>query len=188
MNYQAKQYAEALFECLETQEQLEFAVRVFRRFKWSYEQESSVKYFFDNPEILFHEKKQVVEGVLEQHFNHVLLPEIRNIILLMVKNFDLFKLSKTIYILKKLMNKKFNILEIKVHSPSPLGVEVQKEIKETLGRKNGSTVIIREKIDPEILGGLIFEIDDTRIDASIRTQLHQLIQSTHSHLTINPTS
>ena len=47
-------------------------------------------------------------------------------------------------------------------------------LEELLRNKTGASVILEETVDPEILGGFIFEIDDLRLDASVRTGLDRI--------------
>ncbi|MDO4497140.1 MAG: F0F1 ATP synthase subunit delta [Bacteroidales bacterium] len=40
--------------------------------------------------------------------------------------------------------------------------------------KNSVDVILDTQVDPELLGGFIFQIDDMRLDASVKTQFEQI--------------
>ena len=51
------------------------------------------------------------------------------------------------------------------------------ELKQKLTAREGRTVILSTKVDPELLGGLVVTIGSKRIDASIRTRLNSLSQA-----------
>lgn len=50
-------------------------------------------------------------------------------------------------------------------------------LKDKLTAREGRTVMLSAKVDPELLGGLVVTIGSKRIDASIRTRLNSLAQS-----------
>jgi F-type H+-transporting ATPase subunit delta len=41
----------------------------------------------------------------------------------------------------------------------------------------GSNIVMKEKIDPEVLGGIIIKTQDTILDGSVKTQLLKLKQA-----------
>ncbi|KAL8542295.1 hypothetical protein ACS0TY_003237 [Phlomoides rotata] len=63
-----------------------------------------------------------------------------------------------------------------VTSVIPLPPDEEKQLKETLQEilGQGTTVKVEQKVDPNILGGLIVEFDDKVFDMSIRTRAAQM--------------
>lgn len=51
---------------------------------------------------------------------------------------------------------------------------LKERLEELLRKKTGASVILEESVDPDILGGFIFELDDLRLDASVRTGLDRI--------------
>ncbi len=51
------------------------------------------------------------------------------------------------------------------------------ELKDRLTAREGRTVKLSTKVDPELLGGLVVTIGSKRIDGSIRTRLNSLAQA-----------
>jgi F-type H+-transporting ATPase subunit delta len=47
-------------------------------------------------------------------------------------------------------------------------------LQSILGEQIGASVILEEKVSPDILGGFILNVDDLRMDASVEGQLRQL--------------
>jgi F-type H+-transporting ATPase subunit delta len=47
-------------------------------------------------------------------------------------------------------------------------------LQSILGEQTGASVILEEKVSPDILGGFILNVDDQRMDASVEGQLRQL--------------
>ena len=51
--------------------------------------------------------------------------------------------------------------------------EQKKKVVETMTKKTGKTVVLSEETDPSIIGGMIIEYDNMRIDGSIKNRLKQ---------------
>ncbi|MEE4154927.1 MAG: F0F1 ATP synthase subunit delta [Erythrobacter sp.] len=64
-----------------------------------------------------------------------------------------------------------------VTSAHPLTDAQLASLKERLTAREGRTVMLTAKVDPELLGGLVVTIGSKRIDASIRTRLNSLAQA-----------
>ncbi len=48
------------------------------------------------------------------------------------------------------------------------------KLKHTVREKTGYDLILEEKINPDIIGGFILEVDDLRMDASVEAQFRRL--------------
>lgn len=55
--------------------------------------------------------------------------------------------------------------------PDPSLVE---KIRATAKERLGGDIVIETKVDPSIIGGIIFTVDDFRVDASVKSQLADL--------------
>src|SRR5690606_7105480 len=56
----------------------------------------------------------------------------------------------------------------------PLSGELEKKILETVTQATGDQVSLENRIDPDIIGGFVLRIGDTRYDASIASKLNGL--------------
>ena len=61
-----------------------------------------------------------------------------------------------------------------VTSAKPLERHAEKEIIEHLNKLASSKVELKKKVDERILGGVVIKLDDTLIDASVKTSLDEL--------------
>ena len=61
-----------------------------------------------------------------------------------------------------------------VYSVSPLDDAVQQRLKQRLEKKFAKTVTLTVKVEPTVVGGLLIQVGDKVIDASVRGQLKQL--------------
>jgi len=73
-----------------------------------------------------------------------------------------------------LHNKHHNISICDLVTAVPVSQDVEDRIKSIVSHRTHGPVILEKRVDPEIIGGFVFEIDYNRLDASIRTQLNQM--------------
>ncbi len=64
-----------------------------------------------------------------------------------------------------------------VASAHPLTDEQLSTLEQKLRAREGRTVKLRSRVDPDLLGGLVVTIGSRRIDSSIRTRLNSLAQA-----------
>ena len=67
-----------------------------------------------------------------------------------------------------------------VASAHPLTDEQVRQLEGKLRAREGRTVKLTSRVDPELLGGLVVTIGSSRIDGSIRTRLNSLAQAMKS--------
>lgn len=63
---------------------------------------------------------------------------------------------------------------VEVTSALPLTDQEQASIQSQFNQKLGSTVPVKFKVDPSILGGLVVRVDDRVVDSSVQGQLEDL--------------
>lgn len=66
-----------------------------------------------------------------------------------------------------------SVKEVEVITAHPIKNQLKKQIEETLSKK----IRFKERIDPEILGGIIIKYDNFVIDGSIKRYLESLKES-----------
>lgn len=64
-----------------------------------------------------------------------------------------------------------------VASAHPLSDEQLEALQQKLRAREGRTVKLKPRVDPDLLGGLVVTIGSRRIDSSIRTRLNSLAQA-----------
>lgn len=67
-----------------------------------------------------------------------------------------------------------NHYEVNVRSAVPLGAGERKELSRTIHKKFDGTHRISETVDPGLLGGLVVDVGDWHVDASIKGKLDRL--------------
>jgi F-type H+-transporting ATPase subunit delta len=164
MNISIKQYTTAFYQIAEGKKKLEEATVMLS----SLSQNSlMLENFLANPGLTIKQKKELLEksGVI---------PEVANFLLILEKNNDLKYLDSIISALKGLLNEKSNLAEIEIEVTENLNEEEINNIKTKLEKKLQKKVILKTKVNKEILGGIIIKIGDNLIDNSLKGKLIKL--------------
>ncbi|MBQ8928586.1 MAG: ATP synthase F1 subunit delta [Oscillospiraceae bacterium] len=74
----------------------------------------------------------------------------------------------------------FGIAEVEVTSAVALTDAQRKALCETLGRKLSRKIRLHEQVDASLIGGMIVQYGDTRMDNSLRGQLSQFARESKS--------
>ena len=77
-----------------------------------------------------------------------------------------------------------NRVEVTVATAMPLTPELEKKLTESLAKFSGKTVRMKNKVDPNIVGGLIVYMWGVFFDFSLRTRLGRLKQKLLSEETL----
>jgi F-type H+-transporting ATPase subunit delta len=103
---------------------------------------------------------------------------IKNFISLTVKNNDFYQIDKIFKDFKKKWDQEFRLIKAEVKSVYPIGSDLEKTILDYIKKESKmSQVEIENKIDKEILGGVVIKYDDKIFDASLKTKLNRLRES-----------
>ena len=70
----------------------------------------------------------------------------------------------------------FGIAEVWVTSAVALNDAQREKLKTVLGRRLAKTIELHESVDAALLGGMIVQYGDTRMDNSLRTRMQQFKQ------------
>jgi len=101
---------------------------------------------------------------------------IEHFLCLLVEKHRFRRLSEIRADFNKLYYEKFGIAEVFVTSAVALTDAQREELKAVLGKKFHKTIELRESVDASLLGGMIVQYGDTRMDNSLRTRMAQFRQ------------
>lgn len=73
-----------------------------------------------------------------------------------------------------------NIAEIKVTSSVPLSDTLKAKLKAKLEKVYGKTVILTERVDETLMGGVVINYGNTMIDGSVKTKLEAVRKQINS--------
>jgi len=69
---------------------------------------------------------------------------------------------------------KNNILEAEAVTAVEMTEEQIEQVKKELGKKYGKTVVLKTRVDPSIIGGMVLYIGNEMLDASVRARFEGL--------------
>lgn len=164
MNISIKQYTTAFYQINENKNKLEEATNMLSDLS---QNTLVLKNFLANPKLTYEHKKELLgkSGTT---------PEVANFLLILEENNDLKYLNSIISGLKELLNEKSNLTEAEIEVAESLEENEINDIKSKLENKLKKRVILKTKVNKEILGGITIKIGDNFIDNSLRGKLIRL--------------
>ncbi|NLM96861.1 MAG: F0F1 ATP synthase subunit delta [Halanaerobiaceae bacterium] len=167
----AKKYSLALFELgkeenklTEFREQLEIITNTI-------EENTDLKKMLFHPLITPEDKKKI----LQELFSSAVSDEILNFLKILLEKRREKYIRAILNDFTALMNKENGILEVEVISAVELSAELKDKLEQKLINLSGYKIILKERVSPDIIGGLILKIGDQVIDGSIRHDLELLM-------------
>lgn len=97
---------------------------------------------------------------------------IENLVALLSKNGDLEKLSEITAEFEHLL--KNEQMPTQVQSTFAREVTRNKVILDELNALAGARLEVRSQVDDELVGGMVLRVDDTLVDASVKSQLERM--------------
>ncbi len=79
---------------------------------------------------------------------------------------------------KALRDEQLGRASVEVRSAVPLTDELRSSIGSRLGEFLGREVVLREKVDPSVIGGLVIRVGDTVYDSSVAGRLSSMAKKT----------
>lgn len=98
-------------------------------------------------------------------------PLAKSVIAVMAERNSLDKLSQVVSAYRETSEEKLGVCVVDVTTVVALDDELRKVITDKLSKDLGKAIVLREHIDPSILGGIIMSTHGKRIDASVASQL-----------------
>jgi len=127
-----------------------------------------------NPEI----SREALGRVLKGLGDHLGLAELtRNFLGVLAQNRRVGELPAAIRAFRAIAAGQRGEVSAEVASAHPLTDEQIATLEQKLRAREGRTVKLSTRVDPDLLGGLVVTIGSQRIDGSIRTRLNTLAQA-----------
>ena len=122
------------------------------------------------PVISTEEKSQLIDRV----FGGQVLPVVLNFLKVLAENGRFSAFDQVALEVKRMYLEHKGIKEVLVTSAKPLEDSQMQRLKAAMVEKLGTEVLIVQKVDETLMGGLSVEFDGKRADASIAARLRQL--------------
>lgn len=170
-----KRYAAALFQLASQYTKEDLIYSQLKELSELFLTNKDVRFFFKTPFIKPYEKAKLIERAFQDKIDDLLL---KFILLLARKNRIIF-LDSIARQYEKIYFKHKGIKDVDVIVPTELDDSAVKVIAETIKKHFAAKeVVVKQKIDKSILGGVIIRSEEGQIDLSVRKQLQIARQTT----------
>jgi ATP synthase F1 delta subunit len=168
----ARVYAEALFEVARDKGKLDAIHDELRQFADALDADRELRVFFFSPYFSSAEKRDGLKRAVSGAD-----PELINFLELLIEKHrmpEIFRIRRQFEELWKRENRR---IDVTVTSAVELDPAVVSRIGEEIGRQTGQEVELASRVDEEILGGVVLQVGNMVLDASIRARLEKLRKS-----------
>jgi len=168
----ARVYAEALFEVGREKGKLDALQQQLGQFADEVDRNRDLQVFFFSPYLSTEEKKDGLKRAISGAE-----PELINFLELLVdkqRMTEIFRIRRAFEELWKQENRR---IDVTVTSAVELDPSVVEKIGQEVERQTGEEVDLSSKVDGDILGGIVLQVGNMVLDASIRSRLEKLRKS-----------
>ena len=162
-------YARSLFEVASERDALDVVREQLGQFADALQDNRDLQVFFFSPYFSSEEKKDALSRALEDAD-----PIIVNFLGLLIEKHRMPALFRIRQRFEALWLKENKVLPVQVTSAIELPEDTVRSIGDRIGEKTGRKVELSSAVDPDILGGLVLQVGNNVLDASIRNRLENL--------------
>jgi F-type H+-transporting ATPase subunit delta len=162
-------YARSLFEVAQEQGKLDDVRDQLGEFADVLDSNQEMQVFFFSPYFSTQEKEEGLDKVVTGADDIL-----QNFIKLLIEKHRMPALFRVRRTYDELWQRENQLLPVEVTSAIELDKKTVKQIGDRIGEETGQKIELSERVDPDIIGGLIVRVGNSIIDASIRARLDSL--------------
>jgi F-type H+-transporting ATPase subunit delta len=171
----ARVYAEALFEAGKDKGKLDSLQSQLAQFADAVDGDHDLQVFLFSPYLSSSDKKEGLKRAISGAE-----PELTNFLELLVEKHRMPEVFRIRRQLDELWKKENRRLDVTVTSAVALDETVVRKIGQEVERQTGEEVDLASRVDQDILGGIVLQVGNMVLDASIRSRLEKLRKSVAS--------
>jgi F-type H+-transporting ATPase subunit delta len=172
MSEAARVYAEALFDVAKEKGKLDTVVEQLGQFADALDSDRELQVFFFSPYFSSAEKSEGLERALSGAE-----PELVNFLELLIEKQRMPEIFRIRRELEELWKRENRRIDVTVTSAVELDPEVVGKIGGEIEKQTGQKVELASRVDEDILGGIVLQVGNMVLDASIRSRLEKLRKS-----------
>jgi ATP synthase F1 delta subunit len=165
----AQVYARSLFEVAREQDKLDLLREQLGQFADAVKDNRELELFFFSPYFSTKEKQGALEKVLDGAD-----PRLISFLDLLIENHRMPVIFRVRREYDRLWEQENRLLPVVLTSAVELDEQTTKSLSERIGERTGRTVTLTTRVEPDILGGIVVQVGNSILDASIRNRLEQL--------------
>jgi len=168
----ARVYAEALFEVGRDKGKLDSLQQQLGEFTDAVDRNRDLQVFFFSPYLSSAEKQEGLARAVSGAE-----PELINFLEMLVDKHRMTEIFRMRRELDELWKRENRRIDVTVTSAVELDPAVVAQIGQEVERQTGEEVDLSSRVDDEILGGIVLQVGNMVLDASIRSRLEKLRKS-----------
>ncbi len=165
----ARVYADALFEAGKDRGKLDSLQSQLAQFADAVDRNQELQVFLFSPYLSSADKREGLGRAISGAE-----PELTNFLELLIEKHRMPEIFRIRRELDELWKKENRRLDVTVVSAVDLDEAVVKRIGEEVERQTGEQVELSSRVDDDILGGIVLQVGNMVLDASIRSRLEKL--------------
>ena len=165
----AQVYARSLFEVARERDQLDVVREQLGAFADALEGNRELQIFFFSPYFSTEEKKDGLRRAVSDADE-----TITNFLELLVEKHRMPCVFRTRHAYDAMWEEANRLLPVQVTSAIELDPQTVEVITERVGEQTGRRIDVTTAVEPAILGGIVLQVGNSILDASIRNRLEQL--------------
>lgn len=162
-----RRYALALYEACVEVDNVEIVLQQLKEIVDEMDSNKDFMKIIENPQISkFHKKR-----IFKELFEDTIETELLNFLLLTIEKDRILFLKEKYYQFKNIYLEANNIMIAEVKTAIPLSIEERNTLKRVLEKKYNKNIVLKEKVDESIIGGIIVRVGNEIIDGSVKDRL-----------------
>ena len=162
-------YARSLFEVAQEQGKLDDVREQLGEFADVLDGNQEMQVFFFSPYFSTPEKEEGLDKVVTGAE-----PIVDNFLSLLIEKHRMPTVFAVRRVFDELWRQENQLLPVEITSAIELDKKTVKQIGDRIGEETGQKIELSERVDPDILGGLVVRVGNSIIDSSIRARLDSL--------------
>jgi F-type H+-transporting ATPase subunit delta len=162
-------YARSLFEVAKEQDKLDAVRDQLGEFADALSETRELQVFFFSPYFSTQEKEDGLERAVTDTD-----PVIVNFLKLLIEKHRMPVLFRIRAEYDRLWEEENKLLPVEITSAIELDKDIVKQLGDRISEQTGRKVELSSRVEPDILGGIVVQVGNAVLDASIRNRLDQL--------------
>ncbi len=169
----ANRYAQALADVLGPQGDYRRVLSELEDFAAAYRQSTELRNVFESPAVALADKTKVVAAILERMGTAAVTV---NFFRVLVANYRMNLIDQVGQAFRKIANERLGVTEVRIESAATLADAEREALRGRFAEMTGRQVELEFYLNPELLGGVLAQIQSTVYDGSVRGNLQRIRQ------------
>jgi len=169
----ARVYSDALLELAEEQGVAEALEEELQQLVAQIESTPAFRAFLESPLVDTDKRRDALEKMFRGRLSDLLVDGLQ----VMNRKERIGLLPAVAHVYHQTLNERRGRVEVRVITAVPLDEAQRRHIEEAVAASLGKKPVLQESVDPSLIGGIVFQIGDRKIDGSVASHLNTLSEA-----------